>query len=55
MNQWHFPNIHDQKTVLSQVSMDIFLNSLKHMIVITKHTMNCHNYIEKHSLQLMQP
>ena len=52
MNQLHFPIIHDQKTVLSQVSMDKFFNSLKHMIVLTKHTLNHHNYMEKHSLQL---
>ena len=55
MNQLHFPNIHDQKTVLSKVSMDKFFNSLKHMIVITKHILNRHNYMEKHSLQLIQP
>ena len=55
MNQLHFPNIHDQKTVLSQVSKDKFLNSLKHMIVITKQTLNHYNYMGKHSLQLKQP
>ena len=55
MNQLHFPNIHDQKTVSSQVSMDKFFNSLEHMIVVIKHTLNHHNYMEKHSLQLKQP
>ena len=55
MNQLHFPNIYDQKIVSSQVSMDKFFNSLKHMIVVTKHTLSCHNYMEKHSLQLKQP
>ena len=55
MNQLDFPNIDDQKTVSSQVSIDKFFNSLKHMIVITKHTLNCHNYMEKNSLQLKQP
>ena len=55
MNQLHFPNIHNQKTVSSQVSMDKFFNSLKHMIVVTKHTLNHHHYMEKHSLQLIQP
>ena len=55
MNRLHFPNIHDQKTVSSRVSMDKFFNSSKHMIVITKNTLNHHNYMEKHSLQLKQP
>ena len=55
MNQLHFPNIHDQKTVSSKVSMDKFFNSLKHLIVIAKHTSNHHNYMGKHSLQLKQP
>ena len=55
MNQLHFPNIHEQKTVSPQVSMDKFFDSLKHMIVVTKHTLNCLNYMEKHSLQLKQP
>ena len=55
MNLLHFPNIHDQKAVSSQVSMDKFFNSLKHMIVVTKHTLNPQNYMEKHSLQLRQP
>ena len=52
MNQLHFQNIHVQKTVSSQLSVDKFFNSLKHMIVITKHTLNHHNHTEKHSLQL---
>ena len=55
MNQLHFPNIHHQKTVSSQVSTNKFFNSLKHMIVGTKHTLNRQNYMEKHSLQLKQP
>ena len=44
-----FPNIHYKKSVSSQVSMDKFFNSLKHMIVVTKHTLIRHNYMEKHS------
>ena len=55
MNQLHFPNIHDHKTVSSKVSIDKFFNSLQHMIVITKHTLNRHNYMDEHSLQLKQP
>ena len=55
MNQLHFPDIHDQKTVSSQVSVDKYFNSLKEMTVITKNTLNRHNYMEKHSLQLKQP
>ena len=55
MNQLHFPNVYDHKTVSSQVSMDKFFNSLKYTIVVTKHTLNHHNYMEKHSLQLKQP
>ena len=43
MNKLHFspmfPNIHYKKTVSSQVSMDKFFNSLTHMIVVTKHTL----------------
>ena len=55
MNQLHFPNIHDQKTVSSQVSMEKFFNSLKCMKIITKHTVNCQNYMEKHNPQLKRP
>ena len=55
MNQLHFSNIHDQEMVSSQVSMYKLFNLLKHMKVITKHTLKCQNYTEKHSLQLKQP
>ena len=55
MNQLQFPNIPYQKTVSSQVSIDKFFNSLMHIIVVTKHTLNHHNYMEKHSLHLKQP
>ena len=43
-----------RRRLSSQVSMDKFFNLLKHMIVVTKHTLNRHNYMEKHSLQLRQ-
>ena len=43
-----------ENCIVSSVNGEIF-NSLKHMIVVTKHTLNRHNYMEKHSLQLRQP
>ena len=52
MNRLEFPNIYDQITESSQMSMDKFFNSLKHMKVITKHTLSRQNYTEKHNPQL---
>ena len=55
MNQLQFPNIHDQQTVSSQMSMDNLFNLLKCMKVIMKHTLNSQNYMEKHNPQLKRP
>ena len=54
MNQLHFQISTIRKWYHLRCQWINFFNSLKHMKVITKHTLNCQNYRKKHSLQLKQ-